>query len=301
MPSTLIESIRSKKRDDGNLSSSASGVLDSGTEFEIFESLLKGDASKDMEKIQNENHVKEARHWKFGARWRRKTPHESCTEEEKFILHKKLKSTSKYSKIRSIVISHPDSLTSFNEYGQTAFHIAASRAVAPDILCLIYDLYPEACSVQDSKGRYPLHYISERCKDIVDTFYCGKANESCEELIINLTRSMLCSFPPALTAEDINNQTPVQCAEQHDAPFAFVDLLHRFANLSSQEEFIDKFSGIDVVTSYSDNKTRSKKERTPDINVLPSPNSLKHDLPGLARGLDQVHDRSRLSLLARGA
>jgi len=154
-------------------------------------------------------------------------PRYSSKISHTLILHSKLNDESSLTKIRAILKLHPHTIRCLNSLGQTALHVAAARAVAPDILWFLFETHPDQCSVRDAKGRYPIHYLAMRCRDIIDNFEPSEANVSSQEWLMDLTKAMYRAYPVAITLEDFRRQNPIECALLNDAPYQVFKLLQR--------------------------------------------------------------------------
>jgi len=65
-----------------------------------------------------------------------------------------------YEKVRNIVEKHPESLQAMNSRRQTPLHVACAKAAHPEVIIYLVVQFREACSMEDDKGKYPLHYVA---------------------------------------------------------------------------------------------------------------------------------------------
>jgi hypothetical protein len=142
------------------------------------------------------------------------------------ILHTKVKDGMTVKQIVKLMHLHPNAVFELNPDRQTVLHVAASRALAPDMLLQLYMVYPGACAIQDRCGKYPLHDLASHLHEISDKFSCMTAGGVlCDDMLVGLLKMMHKEHTSAILEEDFREGTPIEYAILRGAPYRLVKTL----------------------------------------------------------------------------
>jgi hypothetical protein len=144
---------------------------------------------------------------------------------------------------------HPDILArTTSDQGQTALHVAAHHGADPSVIMFLAQKYPEACSIADHKGRFPLHYVARWTEWHIPSmesdfglFYEAlgqdgdknladpkdKASPDCDPFYMDMLRIVSRAYPLAIQHEDDDGCNPIEFALLDGAPLPVVKLLQR--------------------------------------------------------------------------
>jgi hypothetical protein len=92
-------------------------------------------------------------------------------------------------------------------YNRNMLHIAVRAGVQDSIISYLIQLYPEACSEQDSLGRLPIHYAVSNLRSL------------------SLIQELLAIYPEAVRAWDVSGWTPLHIAVSNSSSSELVNLL----------------------------------------------------------------------------